>query len=170
MRSPCCLSVYPPYHFCYEAYELTLLCLSTNFLVLLCDPYRAKGEWAISSSQNFLLAYLPYFNKIKVGLWDLHAVLCLCECPPPHPPINFRLSEQIFKKLGTHIMAPQPISTTYFRNPSQQSVCLYVYRPFVARQRLHKNVTAGTNIHATINNRIIVWHVSYAVCVILKKK
>jgi hypothetical protein len=40
-------------------------------------------------------------------------------------------------------MAPEPISTVYFINPSQQSVCLYVYPLIVARQRLGKTVTAG---------------------------
>jgi hypothetical protein len=33
-----------------------------------------------------------------------------------------------------------------------QSVCLYVNPPIVARQRLAKNVTAATNTHATIGN------------------
>jgi hypothetical protein len=47
-----------------------------------------------------------------------------------------------------YIMAPEPISTAYFINPSHQSVCLYVYSPVVARQRLDKNVTAATNPHA----------------------
>jgi hypothetical protein len=32
-----------------------------------------------------------------------------------------------FAKLRTYIMAPEPISTAYFINPSHQSVCLYVY-------------------------------------------
>jgi hypothetical protein len=32
-------------------------------------------------------------------------------------------------KLGMDIMAPEPISTAYFINPSHQSVCLYVYPP-----------------------------------------
>jgi hypothetical protein len=36
-------------------------------------------------------------------------------------------------------MAPEPISTAYFINPSHQSVCLYVYPPIVARQQLGKN-------------------------------
>jgi hypothetical protein len=51
-------------------------------------------------------------------------------------------------KLGTYTMAPEPISMAYFINPSHQSVCLYVYPPLVARQRLGKTVTAATNIHA----------------------
>jgi hypothetical protein len=44
-------------------------------------------------------------------------------------------------------MAPEPISTAYFINPSDQSVCLYVYPPIVAMQRLGKNITAATNAH-----------------------
>jgi hypothetical protein len=60
------------------------------------------------------------------------------------------MAEPIFMKLGMYIMAPEPIPTAYFINPSHQSVCLYVYPPIVAKQRLGKNVTAATNTHATI--------------------
>jgi hypothetical protein len=60
------------------------------------------------------------------------------------------MPEQIFMKLGMDILAPEPISPAYFINPSHQSVCLYVYSPIVARQRLCKNVIAGMNTHATI--------------------
>jgi hypothetical protein len=58
------------------------------------------------------------------------------------------MPEPIFMKLCMYIMEPEPISTAYFINPSQKSVCLYVYPPFVARQRLGTNVTAATNTHA----------------------
>jgi hypothetical protein len=60
------------------------------------------------------------------------------------------MAESIIMKLGTYIMAPEPISTAYFINLSHQSVCLHVYPPIVARQGLGKNVTAATNTHATI--------------------
>jgi hypothetical protein len=36
------------------------------------------------------------------------------------------MDEPIFMKLGMYIMAPEPISTEYFINPSHQFVCLYV--------------------------------------------
>jgi hypothetical protein len=68
--------------------------------------------------------------KIKVSLCGHHA-------------------EPIFMKLGTHIMATEPISTAYFINPSNLSVCLYVYPLIVARQRLGRNVTAAMNTQAT---------------------
>jgi hypothetical protein len=70
---------------------------------------------------------------------------CLCI-----PPIKLWMPEPIFMKFGMYIMAPEPISMAYFTNPSHQSVCLYVYPPIIARQRLGKNVTAATNSHATI--------------------
>jgi hypothetical protein len=54
------------------------------------------------------------------------------------PLIKFRIPEPIFMKLDTYITAPQPIKTAYFINPSRQSVCLYVYILFVARQQLGK--------------------------------
>jgi hypothetical protein len=49
--------------------------------------------------------------------------LCVSACPS----INFWTPEPIFMKLDTYIMAPEPVSTVYFINPSHQSVCLYVY-------------------------------------------
>jgi hypothetical protein len=48
-------------------------------------------------------------------------------------------------------MAPEPIRTAYFINTTHPSVCLYVYPPIVARQRLGKNVTEATNTHTTID-------------------
>jgi hypothetical protein len=60
------------------------------------------------------------------------------------------MPEPIYMKLGMYIMTSEPISTAYFINPSHQSVCLYVYLPIVARQRLGGNVTTATNTHAKI--------------------
>jgi hypothetical protein len=53
-------------------------------------------------------------------------------------------------------MPSEPISAAYFINRCHQSVCLYVYPPFVARKRLGKNVTAATNSHATIEELLDV--------------
>jgi hypothetical protein len=60
------------------------------------------------------------------------------------------MSEPVFMELGMYIMAPESISIAYFINPSHQSLCLYLYPPIVARQRLNKNVTAATNTHITV--------------------
>jgi uncharacterized BrkB/YihY/UPF0761 family membrane protein len=50
-------------------------------------------------------------------------------------------------------MAHEPISTTYFITASYQNVCvfvcLYVYAPNVARQRISKSVIGAMNTHAT---------------------
>jgi hypothetical protein len=101
MRSSCCLTLYPSFYLCLslyppvsvhlsvypllivEAYEITLLCLcvTLNFLVLLCGPCRAKEEWAIRSFQNFLLAYFSYLEKSKSKLMRSPLCLCLCETP-----------------------------------------------------------------------------------------
>jgi hypothetical protein len=48
-------------------------------------------------------------------------------CVREYPPINFRMPEAIFMKICMYTMAPEPVSTAYFMNPSHQSVCLYVY-------------------------------------------
>jgi hypothetical protein len=49
-----------------------------------------------------------------------------------------------------YITAPEPTSTAYFINPSYQSLCLYMYSPIVARQRLGKNFIAAKITHETI--------------------
>jgi hypothetical protein len=66
------------------------------------------------------------------------------------PHINYECLNQFFMKFGVYIIAFEPISIAYFINPSHQYVCLYVYPPNVARQRLGKHVTAATNTYATI--------------------
>jgi hypothetical protein len=64
-------------------------------------------------------------------------------------------------------MTPDPTSAVYFINPSHQSLCLFAYPLFVARQRLGKHVTIATNTHA--RKRIIGDAVSYTVRVVLKE-
>jgi hypothetical protein len=56
------------------------------------------------------------------------------------------MAQTLFMNLGMHIMAHQPISTEYFIN-SYVSLCVYVYLPIAARQRLGKIVTAAKNIN-----------------------
>jgi hypothetical protein len=89
-------------------------------------------------------AYFPYFEKIKVGLWDHDAV-----CVSVNPSINFWIPEPIFMKLCIYILTLELIWTAYFINPSHQSVCLYRICTPLSRQRLGKNVTAATNTHET---------------------
>jgi hypothetical protein len=60
------------------------------------------------------------------------------------------MAEPFFMKAGILIMAPEPISTAYFINPSHQSMRLHLYPATVATQRLGKNDTAATNTYATI--------------------
>jgi hypothetical protein len=67
-----------------------------------------------------------------------------------YPFVSLLMPEPVFRKLGKYIMAPEPISTAYFINPSHQSVCLYVFHPIAARQRLSKNVTSAINTRITI--------------------
>jgi hypothetical protein len=87
----------------------------------------------------------------------------VCVCASPH--IKFRMSEQSFMKPGIYIMVPEPILTMYFINPTNQSVCLYLYPSIVALQRFGKNVTAATNTHVTIEELLdalfSIWSVSY---------
>jgi hypothetical protein len=43
------------------------------------------------------------------------------------------MPKPIFIKLDMYIMAPEPIPTSYFINPSHESVYLYVYPPISAK-------------------------------------
>jgi hypothetical protein len=72
------------------------------------------------------------------------------------------MAEPVFMKLGMYVIAPETISTAYFLNLSDQSLCLFVYPLIVARQRLGKktllrNECTGNSI------RIIGLVVFYAI-------
>jgi hypothetical protein len=88
---------------------------------------------------------LSLFWKMKVRLCDLPLSVCL-----RIPSIRFWMAEPVFMKSGMYIMVPGPISTSYFINPFNHSLCLYMYSPIVDRQRLGKNVTATKSTHAKI--------------------
>jgi hypothetical protein len=71
----------------------------------------------------------------------------------------------VFMRLVMCIMAPEPISEAYFIDPSRQSVCLYVYPPIVARQRLDRHVPSAKNTPATkeelLDALLSMWAKSY---------
>jgi hypothetical protein len=89
---------------------------------------------------------------------------CLCVCVSPS--INLWMPESIFIKSGAYIVASESVSKAYFINPYHQSVCLYVYHLFVARQRLVKYVPAAKNI---CNKRIFGRNIFFVVRVLSKK-
>jgi hypothetical protein len=102
------------------------------------------------------VACFSYFEKKNGSQFMRSAKLFVCLWILP-PLFKFWIPEPIFMKLGTCA-----IWTAYFTNPSHQSVCLYVYPPIVARQRLGKHVPAELRI---------VWHVVlYGVRVVTKEK
>jgi hypothetical protein len=74
--------------------------------------------------------------------------------------MNFRIPKPVSLKRGTYILAPKPISTTYFINCCNHSVCLHRY---VARQRLGEHIPAATN---TQQYKIVECVVFYAVHVV----
>jgi hypothetical protein len=63
-------------------------------------------------------------------------------------------------------MAPEPISTAYFINPSHQSVCMCIL-PTVARQRLGRHVPMATN---TRNSRRIVGGFVFCTVLVVSKE
>jgi hypothetical protein len=110
-------------------------------------PYFEPDEFSPYHLILFLydpfLAYFPYFEKIKVVLWD-HVAVCMCVYI--FPPI---VARQPLRKRPL-IVARQRLG----KNP-----------PIVARQQLGRNVTAVTNTLATIEELLeasfSMWPVSY---------
>jgi hypothetical protein len=73
---------------------------------------------------------------------------CLCI---PH--INFWMPEPIFIKLGMYIMAPEPISTPYFKNP-RFSLCVCMCIPLSLLGKGSVNTFPRQEIHETIEERL----------------
>jgi hypothetical protein len=60
------------------------------------------------------------------------------------------LSKSLWNLTRTYITAPEPNSTAYFINATQQSVCLYFYPPIITKKRLGIHVTAAANAYAAM--------------------
>jgi hypothetical protein len=56
-----------------------------------------------------------------------------------------------------YIVTSELISVAYFINPSHQFVCLYMYPPIVARQRLGKTITVATNTRLAAAFCLLPW-------------
>jgi hypothetical protein len=101
------------------------------------------GKYIQCSAPIFSLHSLfwkKYISRLMITMLSVY--------PSPPPPVNFWVPQPIFMKISVYIMAPEPIPMAYFINPSHRSMCLHVYLPIAAKQRLGKNVTAATNTHA----------------------
>jgi hypothetical protein len=95
---------------------IRLLCLVRSQLISFYARVRPVADSSLDDNRHCpFLAYFPYFEKIKLGICDLHAV---CVFPAP---MSFWMAKPMFMKLGVWA-----ISAAYFINPSHQSVCLYV--------------------------------------------
>jgi hypothetical protein len=68
-------------------------------------------------------SFYPTFFILKKNKSRLMRSPCRL-CVSVSIPINLWMPEPIFTKPRTYIMAPKPISTAYFMNPSHQSVCI----------------------------------------------
>jgi hypothetical protein len=80
-----------------------------------------------------IVAYFP-----KVSLCDFFPVCVFCV---PHHLLNDWTSI----KLGAFAMAPEPISTVYFINPSHQSVSCVCCRATAQKRRHHSNKYTRSN-------------------------
>jgi hypothetical protein len=151
----CVLSLSLPPSFCSMSAEM---CQWPNFSfsprqMLLCFQTYRRMMWpSVCQFSMVTVPGVPLDELSRVGLFSLlylfwkkevgvclHHAVCI-------PLINFRMLEPIFMTLRMYIMAPEPISTAYFMNPSHQSVCLHVYSPSLLgngsvktspRQRIH---------------------------------
>jgi hypothetical protein len=74
---------------------------------------------------------------------------CLRVCVSALPPLKFWMTEPIFIRLSMCIMAPEPISTAYFINPSHQSVSMC--NPSLLLVNGSVNTFQRQRIHATID-------------------
>jgi hypothetical protein len=96
------------------------------------------------------LTYFPYFEKIKVDLWDYNAA-CLCLCLSPISTfecLNQSLLNLVY--ISWHLSAFQRLI-----HKSHPPACVSVFvSPNVARRRLDKHVPAATNTRS--NRRIVV--------------
>jgi hypothetical protein len=103
------------------------------------------------------LAYFPYFENKKLVLWEHHVVYVSV-----YSPINFWMPEPNFMKLGTYIMATEPIWTAYFKNPCNQTVWLYMYDGY---SESNLRLFQASNVRAEKSSRMrgsVVWLVPSA--------
>lgn len=104
--------------------------------------YLSRKIICINLEQNVcLLIDLFVKQKKSVGFWGLYITAENCEW--------FRISlvhdtRSIFMKFGTSIMGIGAHHNGVLINLSHHLVCLYLYPPAVARQRLDKKITAAT--------------------------
>jgi hypothetical protein len=93
-----------------------------------------------------LLSPHPLLKKIEVGIQDHHC-LSLSLCIPP--PTNFECLNSYLRNLAC---ISWQLSPSLWRTSkiSHQSLCLYVYTPIFARQRLGIDFSTVTNTLAKL--------------------
>jgi hypothetical protein len=126
--------------------ENTLLC-ATKVVTNSVDSLRRK--WSP------FLAYFPYFEKIKVSLWDHHAVCVSVICVSvylPHQLLN--VSTNLYETWSVYHDNWAHLNGVLHK--SFPSVCVCMCPTIVARQGLSKSVTAAMNTHATIEKLLEV--------------
>jgi hypothetical protein len=90
-----------------------------KFLLVRRSQFQAVCEG--NTFQYYLLRFYYHtfllLTKNKISLMRSLCCVCVCMCISSN---KFLTPDQIFMKLGMHIMAPEPISRKYFINPSHQ--------------------------------------------------
>jgi hypothetical protein len=90
--------------------------IGLGFQQLIGEIHRQHGD---------LISLLSLFGKHKIRL--IWSPRCLCVCVCVCVCVSMNVWTNIYEIL--YVMAPEPISTAYFINPSHQFVCLHVYPP-----------------------------------------
>jgi hypothetical protein len=120
---------------------------------------RLIGRTPTVFLQTFrFLAYFPYFEWMKEGLWDHLAVYVfplpsIFECP------NQSLWNFVYHGTWAHLNG--------VLHTSLSPVCVYVYTAIIAKQRLGRHVPVAAN---TRNNRRIVGVVVFCTVRVVSKK
>jgi hypothetical protein len=110
-----------------------------------------------------MLWWLPY---LKAGIFQRtiqkksHAISFLSVCLHI-PPLNFWIPESFLMKFGMYIMAPDPISTVYLKNPLHQSVSVSACCQATAWQKSHHG-----NEYEHNNTRIVGDVIFYVIRVV----
>lgn len=106
------------------------LCLSSRFLVFSSHPYRMKGKWAISPSQNFFLSVSSIISS-SVSSHPFSTLTFHSQCVV--------VAEEVFLVLTLSIVGSRPkgsnISALHLRRPSSCRFLFYRYAMHVVSEQ-----------------------------------
>jgi hypothetical protein len=106
------------------------------------DKFHARKQF---------VAYFPYFEKMRVGLWDLLAVCVSLYLWIRPPPINCWMPETVMC-----IMPPEPISSALLINSSHHFLYLHVYPSYRCSVNTFSRQRKGTALEKLLEACVCV--------------